>query len=659
MSRHSRGAQGERDWEPGQYPPPEPAGQRAGEAWERASWDSGDWADQPGSAQQWDGPSGDVRSWDEPRRGRPAAWDGQQSWDQPSWEPAPGTEHPSGPLSPLPPGGYDWREPGGEPLAPLPPRSRAADPGLAGRRHRPGPDPAVGHPSGPYPSRPYPAGYPDAAPAGYPPGPAGYPAESGGYPPGAGDYPAGTGRFPGERPVPPAAADAYQAAPARRPRGRRARGEPDGAGAEAGYPGYDGYVDQPGEIDPGAPADSGAYRAAGDWYSDADEPAWRDDGYGGGLLPGLDEGRDDQAAARDRSAPARKRRRRGRTVALVLLAVFVIFVAVVGGVGYHYYREYIHPPDFPGPGTGTVVVQIVPGDSALAVGGRLAAAGVVASSRAFENAAKANPHGNALEPGFFRVHKHMKASLALALLLSPASRVQSKVTIPEGYRLSQIIALLGRDTGNAAGYQRAVANPAGLALPAYAKGKAEGYLFPATYEVQPRTPPVQVLRAMVQQFKREAASIGLVAGAAHAQEGEGDVITVASIIEAEGKRPQDFPKIAEVIYNRLNATPPLHLQLDTTVLYGMNLVHSKAAFSVTFPSPYNTYLHAGLPPGPIDNPGRTAIEAALHPAHGNLLYFLTINSRTGETLFFPTAQQFNAAVAKYGSTGGGSGTGHG
>ena len=119
----------------------------------------------------------------------------------------------------------------------------------------------------------------------------------------------------------------------------------------------------------------------------------------------------------------------------MLLTVFVVFVAVVGGVGYHYYREYINPPDFSGAGTAsTVVVQIMPGQSASAVGSTLAGKGVVASARAFSNAAKASPQGNTLEPGYYKVHLHMKASLALAMLLRPSARVQSKVTIPEGFR---------------------------------------------------------------------------------------------------------------------------------------------------------------------------------------------------------------------------------
>ena len=133
---------------------------------------------------------------------------------------------------------------------------------------------------------------------------------------------------------------------------------------------------------------------------------------------------------------------------------------------------------------------------------------------------------------------------------------------------------------------------------------------------------------------------------------------MASLIEAEGKRPQDFPKIAEVIYNRLNATPQIKLELDTTVLYAMSLAQ-ESGFNVNVASPYNTYQHAGLPPGPIDNPGNMGDPDRTLPAQGKFLSVLTTNSRTGATLFFNTSAAFNSAVNKYGSTGGGTGSAHG
>jgi UPF0755 protein len=320
------------------------------------------------------------------------------------------------------------------------------------------------------------------------------------------------------------------------------------------------------------------------------------------------------------------------------------------GVGYTYWRKYYNPPNFPGPGTGSVVAQIKTGDTATMVGQRLVSLGVVESARAFSIAAKDSTHGKALEPGYYHLRKHMKASLAFALLLKPSARIQTTVAIPEGYRFSQIIAKLGQATGNLKGYQQAAKEVTQLGLPSFAKDNPEGYLFPATYDIQPNTPPLAVLKSMVLRFDQEAASISLPAGAAHAELTQQAVIIVASLIQAEGKRPQDLPKIARVIYNRLNAVPPMHLQLDTTVLYAL---HSTAG-DVTIPqtkvnSPYNTYLHAGLPPGPIDSPGNTAIEAALHPDTGDWTYFLTVNPTTGETLFtdsFTQFQQFQAELAK-------------
>jgi UPF0755 protein len=224
--------------------------------------------------------------------------------------------------------------------------------------------------------------------------------------------------------------------------------------------------------------------------------------------------------------------------------------------------------------------------------------------------------------------------------------------IPEGMRLSEIITALGKATGNPKGYQQAIKDVSALGLPSYAKGNPEGYLFPATYTVQPGTAPIQVLRAMVQRFKQEAQSVNLPAAAAHGQISERDAIIVASLIQAEGKRPADLPKIARVIYNRLNAK--MMLQLDTTVLYAR---HSRTA-DVTVAqtrstkSAYNTYLHVGLPPGPIDSPGAAAIKAALHPmeGHRNWLYFLTVNPKTGMTKFtgtFAVFQTYEQELAAY------------
>ena len=118
---------------------------------------------------------------------------------------------------------------------------------------------------------------------------------------------------------------------------------------------------------------------------------------------------------------------------------------------------------------------------------------------------------------------------------------------------------------------------------------------------------------------------------------------MASLVQAEGGRLSDYPKIARVIYNRLAHGMPL--QLDSTVLYGLNKFGILATDKdLTSPSPYNTYKHKGLPPGPIDSPGAAAIHAVLHPVPGPWLYFVTVNPKTGETLY-SIANAYRTTVA--------------
>jgi UPF0755 protein len=567
--------------------------------------------------------------------------------------------HPSGPLPPLSADDRGWPEPPG----PFGYGDEAADePGYPGTGHAGYPDDAdvtgiyprpgvagggypaahdgpsygyhgyddAGHDSPGYPGTDYPGGY-NGTGAGFVAGDRGYPAAGGGY--------ADTGSGHG---IP-----AY-------------RGQEAG---DAGYPaGEDAYLDYDGSghfDDHAAPGRQG-------WYAGPqDEHAWEDDeddededflpGLGGGTGRGGDsrpgEYRPSRGGKRKRKGKGKgggKRKRGMRRVAPWLaLGVLLILLAGVGGAGFYYYRTYLHPPDYSGPGTGMVVVQIHTGDTAGVVGLRLQQLGVIASERAFANAAKTSGHGTALEPGYYRVHKHMQASLAFALLLKPSSRLQTKITIPEGKRLTQIIAILGADTGNLSGYQRAIKDVKALNLPSYAGGNPEGYLFPATYEVQPNTPPIKVLQQMVTAFDQAAANVSLPSAAAHAFLKPNEVITVASLIQAEGGRLSDYPKIARVIYNRLNATPQMPLQLDSTVMYALHIYGIRASSAQTrVRSPYNTYLHTGLPPGPIDSPGAAAIQAALHPVPGTWTYFVTVDPKTGLTRFTNSFTQFGQFEAE-------------
>jgi UPF0755 protein len=371
-----------------------------------------------------------------------------------------------------------------------------------------------------------------------------------------------------------------------------------------------------------------------DEYDDYDE--YENDGASGRGGRGGRSGR----GGRGGSDGTGKRRRRWLIPLVVIIVILLIPLAVGGFFAYRAVQDRYYPADYSTGGSGQTVVQVQSGQTATEVGQRLVTLGVVASVRAFELAAEHSTSSATLEPGFYRMKKQMKATLAYQLLLNPSARIQEKITIPEGLRLTQIQAQLGAHSGiPLADYQTALKSPAALDLPSYANGKPEGYLFPATYDVQPNQTATDVLKSMVDRFNQEAESDNLTAAAAAAHLTPGQVITVASLVQAEGGSTTYYSRIARVIYNRLNSH--MKLQLDSTVMYGLNtfgIIASNQQLQSN--SPYNTYKFAGLPPGPIDSPGHAAIEAALHPASGNDLYFVTTNPKTGLTQFTSSQTQF-------------------
>jgi UPF0755 protein len=335
-----------------------------------------------------------------------------------------------------------------------------------------------------------------------------------------------------------------------------------------------------------------------------------------------------------------KRRRRWLVPLVVILVILLLPLGAGGWYAYKFVQGRYYPADYAGAGAGQAVVQVQTGQTATAVGQRLVKLGVVASLRAFELAAEHSTSNRSLEPGTYRMKKQMKATLAYTLLVNQTTRIQDKITIPEGLRVSQIVAQLGAHSGiPLSDYQAALKQPGALGLPSYAGGKVEGYLFPATYEVQPNQTATDVLKGMVDRFNQEAVGDNLTQQAATVKLSPGKVMVVASLIQAEGGSTTYYKQIARVIYNRLSKG--MKLQLDSTVMYGLNtygIIASNQQLQST--SPYNTYKYQGLPPGPIDNPGKAAIEAALNPGTGNDLYFVTTNPKTGLTKFTSSESQF-------------------
>jgi UPF0755 protein len=243
----------------------------------------------------------------------------------------------------------------------------------------------------------------------------------------------------------------------------------------------------------------------------------------------------------------------------------------------------------------------------------------------------------------------MSGRAALDLLLSGKNRAESQLTIPEGLTVDEIASVIGKETEIKAADVRAVLKrPGSLGLPAYANGNPEGYLFPATYPIPPDATPRYVVRLMVAEFNEVASELDLEATAREAGMDPHDVVTVASLIEAEASRPEDLGKVARVIDNRAAAGDLL--QLDSTVHYANGDSGSGDVFTTAeereIDSPYNTYRYPGLPPGPIGSPGEAALRAALDPTPGNWTYFVTVNLETGETLFATTLAQHNANVAQ-------------
>ncbi|WP_205473441.1 endolytic transglycosylase MltG [Nocardioides sp. SYSU D00038] len=360
-----------------------------------------------------------------------------------------------------------------------------------------------------------------------------------------------------------------------------------------------------------------------------------------------DYGHDDH---RDGGRRAGRRRRSplGCLVALVVLALVLGALYVGATKGLDAIRDaFGEPEDYPGPGSGEVTVEVVPGDSSAAIGRKLKSADVVASVDAFISAAQANPASSRIQPGFYLLKEQMKAADALDVLIDPGNTINTQVTIPEGLQVKQIVDILVEKTGfKKARFERVLGRPDALGLPDYAGGNAEGYLFPATYAFAPGAKPDDMLREMVARWRQSAEEAQLEQRADRLGYTPHEVMTIASMLEAEG-RGDDMVKISRAIYNRLEIDPnPTagFLQIDATVNFALGrsgtTAVTEADIDSVADSPWNTYRTKGLPPGPIEAPGDAAIEAALSPAKGPWFFWVTVNLETGETKFTDDYDEF-------------------
>lgn len=353
------------------------------------------------------------------------------------------------------------------------------------------------------------------------------------------------------------------------------------------------------------------------------------------------------------------RRRKRRSGVRSCLAVLIALAVIVGGFyfvvtwGIDKVRDQFgSAEDYAGPGRGAVTYEVVRGATAGSIGRDLKAAGVVASVDAFVEAANASPEWSNLQAGFFSLKKEMAADDVVEILVDPANMVTDRVTIPEGLRVVDTVAILAKKTKyKKSDFEKVLDRPEVLGLPDYAEGNPEGYLFPATYDFGPEATPETMLQAMVTRWQQAADDADLEARAEALGYTPAELMTIASLVEAEG-RGDDMPKIARAIYNRLepdNTETNGLLQIDATVNYalGRNLGVALTEEDLAVDSPYNTRLYPGLPPGPIEAPGDAAIAAAANPAEGPWYYWVTVNLKTGETKFATTLDEFNEYKAEY------------
>ncbi|WGD36295.1 endolytic transglycosylase MltG [Lysinibacter sp. HNR] len=350
--------------------------------------------------------------------------------------------------------------------------------------------------------------------------------------------------------------------------------------------------------------------------------------------------------------PLKKYREKNKSMkrrVIISLTVVVALLAALGGGGFLLWQSFgdslsgifgqSGAEDYEGTGTGEVTIVIAEGDDGTAIARTLESNGVVRTAQAFIKHVQLQNPSPIFYPGSYKMAKEMSAAAALEALLHPDTKVVMRAVVPEGIRASQVYDIVSSATGiPAENFMRAAENWSAFGVPASAPN-IEGWLFPATYEFTPDDSAEGILQKMVDRTIQSL-------NAANVPEADRErILTTASIIQAEARQEQDFEKVSRVIANRLELG--MTLGMDSTAQYGLPEANGKVWTSDEQRSnanPWNTYNQAGLPVGPITNPGDHAINAALNPAPGDWTYFATVNLQTGETKFTNSSREHQVFV---------------
>lgn len=322
-----------------------------------------------------------------------------------------------------------------------------------------------------------------------------------------------------------------------------------------------------------------------------------------------------------------------------MIAVATIVMVATAAV---FVYSTVYTPSVP------VRITIKPGASTNDIAEILSDRGVVRSTLLFKLYVKKQRADSKLQSGDYHMRTGMSNEEALALLLKGPYIKYYRVTIPEGLTVEETAAAVDKASpiSEEDFLQAARKELYDLSfLDEIPDESLEGYLFPKTYTVTGRTKAKDLVWMMLRQFEKETAGLGT-----SYAESKGldlhNVITIASMIEKEVKVANERELVSEVIYNRLRNN--MALQIDATVQYALPDRKESLSYSdLAVDSPYNTYLHTGLPPGPIASPGLASIEAALHPKEGNYLYYV-LTGEDGSHTFTATAEEFERVKREHG-----------
>lgn len=314
-----------------------------------------------------------------------------------------------------------------------------------------------------------------------------------------------------------------------------------------------------------------------------------------------------------------------------LIAFFLLLMmvaAVVGGAVFWGYRAYIGP----GPLRDETAVVILPGSSTETIAARLTEAGVIDNPLVFRVGVRLEGSAAALRAGEYAFPPGVSLRQAAAILRSGKTVVR-RLTVPEGLTSKQVVTLVEQTPGLFGD------------LP---PTPAEGSLLPETYHFSYGDSRQEVLSRMGDAMTEALATLWKTRSEDLPLESPEEAVTLASIVEKESALPEERPRVAAVFINRLRRGMPL--QADPTVIYAVTegtgvLSRPLTQSDLDSPSPYNTYVNSGLPPGPIANPGREALRAVLQPADTQELYFVADGS--GGHAFARTLQEHNRNVARW------------